>query len=452
MNEDGQSDAASVVSYTRDDCNLYVQTIYRKLANDAQITTKDHIDAVDAICKLQTALESQRCDASRQSQIRLICVTTSLLRRMVRMEQEIALILHYETDKSTVVASGPRVTQLRADIGNFERTATLVFIVIVTIDIVALGGSPVDSDAPTRILEDAMDRCLWAELCKHSKRRADPPEDIQFNEKQRLLLEELADRPFIVNEKSASWSSVIFEPGRIANAAVRASGTLLGTDAADAMSQLSKMARIFSQSTASQMSVQMLKSDRDFLSLATARIQRLPLLDREQALIGIAAAAESEAGQSVLRDLIVSFLLPRKLIGVRRTLLMSRETSSKASKDYPWVASLGHEVAMSGTEWCFANSKSELKKSCALLAGIAMLTTIGTDDFIRKAEAFNGIVQLPFLETVPPASNRQRIALVPTTRSWILYTISNNGKPLVQLSQQGFEGLVNVSIALRETI
>ena len=429
-----------------------VKTIYKKLAHEGLITTGDHIEAADALCKLQNALE-QRGEANRQSQLRLICVMTSLSRRAVRMDDEIAKLLHYAIDKDEVVASGKKVQQLRSDISDLEQTATLVFVVIVMLDVVALGGTPVDPESPVQTLDDAMDRCLWTELCRHSKRKLEIPEEIQYNEKQRLCIEDLADRPFIVNEDSISWSSVMFQPGILANAAVRASGSLIQSNSTESMAELTQLARVFAQSTCSQMAVQMLRSERDFLSLSTQRIRELPAIDRENALLSIACAAESEAGQSVLRDLILSFLLPRKVIGVRRTLLLSREMASEASKHYPWVASLAHEVAMQGAEWVYRNSKSELKRTCALLAGIAMLTTSGTDDFIRKATAFNGLVQLPFLETVPPVrKTQQRLALIPTTRSWVLYTLTNTGRPVVELSQRGFDGLVNVAIAFRETV
>ena len=155
----------------------------------------------------------------------------------------------------------------------------------------------------------------------------------------------------------------------------------------------------------------------------------------------------------MIRDLMISFLLPQKAVGRRRTLLLSRESSANASKQYPWVASIAHETAMQGSEYIFQNSRSELKRSVVLLAGIAMLTTKGTDDVVRKATAFGGLVQLPFLETVPPPKrNQQRLTLVPTTRSWTLYTLSSAGKPIVEISQRGFDGLVLCLLCFRENL
>ena len=231
---------------------------------------------------------------------------------------------------------------------------------------------------------------------------------------------------------------------------VRASGPLLAEGGVHAMEELKSLARIFAESTAAQMSVQMLKSERDFVTLnsrnAGARCHGAsnPLL--------IVSAAESESGQSVLRDLFLSFLLPKKVVGKRRTLLMSRETATQATKEYPWVAALAHEVAMSGAEHLWEHSKSELRRMCALLTGIAVLTTTGTDDTIRKATAFNGLVQLPFLETPPPPRKRPRLALIPTTRSWCLYTLSSAGKPVVEVSQRGLEGLVTAVLLFKDSV
>lgn len=452
MNDDSRSEA-SVVSYsTAGGEDAYVKTVYKKLAHEGNVTTSDHIEAVDALCKLQGALERSG-EASRQSQIRLICVMTSLLRRVVRMEDEVAKLLHYLTDPEEIAAGATRVPQLRADVRDLEQTAMLVFSVIVMIDVIALGGMPADAEASFQSLDEAMDRCLWTELCRPSKRRLELPEELQYNEKQRLLTEELADRPFVVHEDSSSWTTLMLQPGLLANAAVRAAGSLLRSRSEECVEELKQLSRVFAQNTAAQMAVQMLKSERDFVTLATQRIGSLPALDRERALASVVSAAESDSGQSVLRDMVISFLLPRKVVGKRRTLLLSREVSARASKEFPWIASLAHEVAMQGAEHVFEHSKSELKRVCALLSGIAMLTTTGTDDTIRKATAFNGLVQLPFLETLPPTKRSQtRLALVPTTRSWTLYTLSSTGRPVVEMSQRGFEGLVMAVVCFREAV
>jgi len=147
---------------------------------------------------------------------------------------------------------------------------------------------------------------------------------------------------------------------------------------------------------------------------------------------------------------MVSFLMPKSVIGVRRTLLLSREISEKVAKDYPWVAGIAHDTAMAGADSLWATSRSELKKMCTLLAGVAMLTTKGTgDDLIRNSNAFNGKIQLPFIECPPPPDSKALLALVPSTRSWVIYSISDTGSPHVSFSKRGLEGLCTSVLAFR---
>jgi hypothetical protein len=198
------------------------------------------------------------------------------------------------------------------------------------------------------------------------------------------------------------------------------------------------------------MQTQMLKSsdDRDFLTLSTRHFVSAVSAEQDEDLMSIVLAGESEAGQSCLRDMIVSFLLPKELVGVRRTLLLSRETSARVAAEFPWVAGAAHETAMMGCESVWKNSSSELKRACALLAGFAMLSTTGSgDDMIRKSTAFNGYVQLPFLECPTPSLQAsggrpsKLLALVPSTRSWVIYGLGPSGTPSVDLSKRGLEGL-----------
>ena len=209
---------------------------------------------------------------------------------------------------------------------------------------------------------------------------------------------------------------------------------------------------------------QLLRScdDRDFLSLSASRVfANVMSADDaknadEQILASIVAAGESESGQACLRDLMVSFLAPKHVVGTRRTLLLSREVSENVAVEFPCIASMAHETAMQGAEAIWSSSQSELKKACALLAGLAMLITTGTgDDKIRRAVAFGGLVQLPFLECplpqyTPSARPHKLIALVPSTRSWVVYQTSSSGKPVVWLSKRGLDGLCH-ALLLRQS-
>ncbi len=103
---------------------------------------------------------------------------------------------------------------------------------------------------------------------------------------------------------------------------------------------------------------------------------------------------------------------------------------------------------MAGTEWIWTHGTEPLERMCCLLAGVAVLTTKGDEDPIRKVDAFGGRVGLPFFETRPPRPDALRIVLVPTARRWILFRLDKRGMPRVAASQRGFEGLCNVVLQL----
>ena len=207
------------------------------------------------------------------------------------MNELVAKLLHGANSDAPDTAT--RVFQLRNDIADIKQTATLVFVTIVIMDVVALGGVPADAEASFQALDDTLDRSLWDELCKISKRRLELPEDLQYNEKQKLLVEDMVDRPFVVSEESSAWSRVLAQPGALANAAVRSAGSMLSNRTDEAMGEMQRLAEIFAHSTSQQMAVQMLRSERDFVTLASRRIASLDARQREDALLTVVSAAES---------------------------------------------------------------------------------------------------------------------------------------------------------------
>ena len=436
----------SVASYS--DSNDSIDTLVRKIfqiLSKETISSNEHIKAVDLLGQLHSTLASnQGVASSRRSQVLLICTLTSIGRRLTRLRELLARTIHIGGTQSPA--------EVLVETDDFSTTQTLVFIVIVQLDILARDGLAADGEEAFSNIDEAHSRSLWAQLAKKPKRRRELPDDLQENQRQRLLLDDLVDQPFVTSESSSSWDATIFQPGNLANFAVKAAGSVLQNGSTiDLSSELGELATVFARSTAAQMAVQMLFNPRDFGSLTSMRIGQLPLSDREDALRSIVSAAESEAGQAVLRDFMISFLLPQKTIGVRRTLLMDRGLAASVSKNFPWIAACAHEVAMAGSESAFG-SQCELKRVCALLTGVGLLLTTETDDPIRKARAFRGLVQLPFLETTPPErKNQQRLALVTTNRSWVLYSLSKKGIPVVELSQRGFEGLLNACLVFRNS-
>ena len=203
---------------------------------------------------------------------------------------------------------------------------------------------------------------------------------------------------------------------------------------------LDALADVFFRSSAACMASRILlkEGSTDFVALSAQKSD----IPREKRLLSIAQGGESEAGQSCLRDILLSFLLPAKIIGVRRNLLLSRAASTAAGVDYAEAVNTAHSVAMAGTEWIWKHGTSELERACALLAGIAVLITRGGEDPMRKQDAFMGRMTFPWLETTPPPDGVKRLALLPEKQRWILYKINpKTGKPVLICSLRGFEGL-----------
>lgn len=420
-----------------------VGRIHAMLAHDRAIATKDHMRAASYLAQLQAHFRPDEA-VHQNTQIKLICVVTSLLRRISKMQAALEVTV-VEGNEASFVDSPD----------DFVGTMTLAFVSVAIADVMARGGVPVAPDAAVVELRTALGRSSWSELSRIShKRRADPGEEIDELERQRMLMEEVVERKFVVSEDSSQWSAVIHQPGNTAGAALRvAGGMVAGASKAD-LPRFRELAFLFARSTIAQMQTQVLRSsdDRDFLTLSASRLfsdfmSPQALSRDDESLNTIISAGESEAGQACLRDLVTSFLLPKEVVGVRRTLLLPRETSERVSLEYPWIAAAAHETAMMGCESVWTSSTSELKKACALLAGFAMFTTFGSgDDKIRKATAFNGTVQLPFFECPLPewpsnARPPKLLALVPTTRSWVVYTLTPAGQPSVELCKRGLDGL-----------
>jgi hypothetical protein len=439
-----------------------ITTVYTILAHDVDIVSKQHAKAAKLMDDIQRLL-SEATDVDKSCQIRLICVCTSLLRRISRMREEENRLSQEISDAGEGSAFGETIEtlrELRIDLIDFSQTLNLTFITIAIADVAARGGVAVDTRTAKRELEDMLARSLWMELSKtSSKRKLEVPENVDELEKQRLKIEDMANRPFLTREESSSWEHVLYNPGAIAGAALRVAGSMLTTATLDDIPRFEELALVFARNTVMQMQLQLLKSvndphDSDFLTLSnTSLLDAVNTQRHDQILEGIVSAGESEAGQAVLRDIVQSFLVPREVIGVRRALLLSRDASERISKDFPWIAGLAHEVAMAGCETIWASStSSELKRMCALLTGLAMLTTNGVGDtLLRRSAAFNGLIQLPFLEVPPPSPTAHFLALVPTSRSWCVYTL-RGGRPEVEISKRGFDGLCMCILNFRKTV
>jgi hypothetical protein len=168
-----------------------------------------------------------------------------------------------------------------------------------------------------------------------------------------------------------------------------------------------------------------------------------------EAMEAIVDSAESEMGQALLRDLILSFKLPRSVVGVRPTLLLTREANALATRDHSDVLNAAHDAAMRGALWSWQHDPDRLHQMCALLAGLAIVLT-GSADNVRRDDAFGGRVDLPFLATVPPSQSQKRLALCPRRDEWMVMAASS-GRSKSSLSVQcrgtGWDGFCQCVLA-----
>ena len=153
----------------------------------------------------------------------------------------------------------------------------------------------------------------------------------------------------------------------------------------------------------------------------------------------------------VLRDLILSFKLPRAVVGVRRTCLLSRESNLIASEQHATTLGAAHDAAMRGARWTWEKDEDPVHKMCALLAGLAVQMCDHSQS-IRKDDMFKGRVLLPFLETRPAASRLPRMQLLEHSHEWVVYTLDHRGRAKVRLRQAGYDGMVQCVLAIAGTM
>ena len=146
------------------------------------------------------------------------------------------------------------------------------------------------------------------------------------------------------------------------------------------MDKLTTLAEYFFSQSSHAMSLQLFngisKPGDDFLTLSSMSFLAAASNANNVKLAAIADIAESESGQAVLRDFILSFTLPRNVVGVRKTCLLTRKSNNRATKEHPLILGEAHDAAMRGAEYSFADDPKVIHKICALLAGIGLCISL----------------------------------------------------------------------------
>lgn len=251
---------------------------------------------------------------------------------------------------------------------------------------------------------------------------------------------------------ASSWASALRSDASISRAALREARYLKDDST---MNDFSRLAAIFFRcSTMATVSSMIAMAGgggrRDYMTLDRVADMHSAIQHHGETLDGIADAAESEAGQQVLRDMILSMKLPQAVVGVRRTVLMSREANAIATRMYTSVLNEAHDAAMRGASWSWRSDEDPIHKLAALLSGLAVIMSKQKDG-IRKGDAFAGRVNLPFIECRPPPPDVARLALVQSTGEWVVYSVNSSGHPRVQLKDTGFSGMCSGVLLLLQS-
>ena len=187
---DGDDDSRSVVSsarYTdggtqvrsssgRRSLRKLAESVAQLLCHEDQITSKEHLQACQALAELMQTLNDVQ-EVSKQVQVFLMCTVSSLLRRVVRMRDDVDAAQSSKFEER-----------------DFCKTLTLVFVAIVSVDLIAREGVPVNPESSQRSLDESQSGCLWAGLCRHSNETVAEEVDSSKTENR---ARRLCDRPTI---------------------------------------------------------------------------------------------------------------------------------------------------------------------------------------------------------------------------------------------------------------
>jgi hypothetical protein len=262
---------------------------------------------------------------------------------------------------------------------------------------------------------------------------------------------------------SSSWEAQHGDPAVLARAALRAARPVLRESTVDGLNDL---AETFFRASSALFTTKLLTADAsdgdastDFLTLdAIALIGDVvdpdasALLPRLAALVSV---ADSELGQGIFRDMVLSFRASRAVVGVRRSALIGRATNRLLAEQQTDAVTEAHDAAMRGASWCFEHDDCPVIRACAVLAGMAV-TMLSSADEARSGDAFHGRVQLPFLETAPPEAKTDSgdapstfLVLLERSHEWVAYARpAATGRAVVKFRGRGFAGFCRAALVL----
>lgn len=435
-----------------------VQKIHRRLVLDSELSFSRHTEACEHLVLLRQSIQDDGA-LPKKAREHMLCtgisvwrraflssdVQTELLQRTCTLAFVVLCMSEAASTLNSASSSTTQTAQLLTSAGKTSVWSLLQPMVeiatskTITNELEARAANPeIPEDTLIRLVEPSTDGAPEDNSDLNEEAEAEEDDDDRVSKRRRVTWREVID------------DAKVPRMGDLARMTMQKAVAFMRTDAV--VSTLDEMGADYFRYTSLHICETMLmpRGEEDVVTLSSAPSLRLTQEQREEKLAVIVSNAESEAGQMLSRDLLMSMWLPANVVKTRRTLVLSRQASTFAGAEYPEITQRAHEVAMQGAEWCWQNSNHECERMGMLLAGLAIMTTrtSGDDpDAIRKKDAFGGRVQLPFLETAPPLAG-MRLVLIPHAKRWILYRLTSHGTPSVVLSQRGFEGFCSCVIQL----
>ena len=427
------------------------RALHTKLGGEAPLSLSAHQSATTTLAKLRERLIDRNQELSPSAQDSLLCAGVMAHRRATRSARIVKDIvssqIHQEDDDDEENVN-------KDELGLLSETSKLIFVVLCVLKrrhLEVEDGIDFEQVNAQEIIEDdlSLEPLMMPRPSRQERKRAREGDDGAEHGKRRRTD---GDGDIDINAVSRWRRVLMYRPvAEIESSALEKGAAALALKDMPVMAaRIHALFQQFYRAAASRLALKMLlpDGDRDFCSLDAACIAKSDT-ERAEKLLNIVQAGESEAGQGVARALVLSLCLPASIVGVRRTLLLSREAYTAAGVDHPKVVERAHNCAMAGVEWIWEHSDDDVERSVSLLTGLAMMTTRGGSDPIRKVVAFGGRLQIPFLEVPPPNDPAAlRILFVPEHQRWVLYKLDRNGNPSVQSSQRGFEGLCNACLLM----
>ena len=289
----------------------------RDKTSTERLSLMAHLSVGRTLCRLRDAIANGE-EVSKKAAMALLCCGISLYRRHTLGDKE-------EEEEDTEETNAL-----------IKRSTVLIFVLLAAIE--ASRGERIDVDNAREVVRAANAATLADVLKIPRRKRKAAPEDGAPDPEEA--------------EEAEQWARVMtVSSGELTLSVLQFVSHTIGKSAA---TDHETLADLFFRNSAACMAHRMLLKGgaNDFVSLKAASSASSSAIPREKRLLALAQAGESEAGQQILRDLLLSFLLPSGVVGVRRNLLMSRAASTAAGVDHADAVNQAHSVAMAASWYC----------------------------------------------------------------------------------------------------